>query len=178
MWIKYAANCLWLLVPMMLLNAVLLPRLPKTFQREVFWKDVPAWIRVCENADRTVLFALPVFMPFRVGTPIERVGFALYVVGGLVYFLSWMVQIRYPESSWSTSVWGFMAPGYTPLIWLTGIGLIGDKLFLALPYSPMVYIALAVAFLAFHNLHLLIVYRRNDSSGHRRGDLLRGGVGR
>jgi hypothetical protein len=178
MWIKYAANCLWLLVPMMLLNVALWPRLPKMYQRDVFWKDIPAWISVGENATRTVLFVLPVLMPLRVAAPIERVGFALYVVGGLLYLLSWTVQIQYPESSWSKSVWGFMAPGYTPLIWLTGIGLIGDKLFLAVSYSPMVYIALAVAFLAFHNLHLLIVYRRNDSTAGRRADLLRAGVGR
>jgi hypothetical protein len=178
MWTRYAANCLWLLVPMMLLNVVLWPRLPKPYQSDVFWKDIPAWIRAGENATRTVLFILPVLMPFRLGTPTERVGLVLYVVGGLVYFLSWMVQIRYPESSWSASAWGFMAPGYTPLIWLTGIGLIGDKLFLPVPYSPIMYIALTIAFLAFHNLHVLIVYRRNYSTDGRSADLLRGGVGR
>jgi hypothetical protein len=57
---------------------------------------------------------------------------------------------------------GGMAPVYTPLIWLVGIGLIGDTLFLPGGYSPWVHIGLSAAFPAFPNIHAWVVYKRNS----------------
>jgi hypothetical protein len=157
---RYLFNCFWLLIPILLFNVLLMRRLPKAYQPDVFWRSIPAWIGFGENALRIFVFVLPLFMPLRVSSPGQSIGFALYAAGLILYFRSWSMQVRRPQSPWSLSRWGFMAPAFTPLIWLTGIALIGDSLFVPVRYSPWVYIALSVAFLAFHNLHAWIVYSR------------------
>jgi hypothetical protein len=156
----YIWNCIWLTAPILLLNVLLMNRLPKAYQPEVFWHDIPAWLRVGENTFRTAIFVLPILMPLRVIRSGQATGLVLYAVGLILYFFSWSLQVWYPETRWSASRWGFMAPSYTPLIWLVGIALIGDSLYVPIPYSPWVYVALSVAFLTFHNLHVWIVYSR------------------
>jgi hypothetical protein len=160
-WARYAENCIWLVVPMMLFNAVLMRRLPRAYQTDVFDHDIPRWIRIGENIGRTIVFALPLFMPLKIGTFSQKAGFALYLIGTVLYGVSWGVEIWYPRSPWCRSAWGFMAPAYTPLIWLVGIGLIGKPFFMPVGYSPWVFLALSAAFLAFHNSHAWIVYKRN-----------------
>ena len=154
---QYAHNCVWLIVPILLLNVALMRRLPKAYQAEVFWRDIPSWIKVGENLTRTLVFVLPLFMRLDLS---QRAGVLLYSIGTVVYSLAWVAQIARPRSAWSTSMWGFLAPGYTPAIWLAGIGLIGSRLFLPAPYTPWIYIALSALFLVFHNTHAAIVYRR------------------
>lgn len=156
----YIWNCIWLTIPILLLNVLLMNRLPKAYQPEVFWRDIPAWIAVGENTFRAVILVLPIFMPLRVTREGQAIGLLLYGVGLILYFFSWGMQIWYPETQWSASRWGFMAPSYTPLVWLIGIALIGDSLYAPIPYSFWVYVALSVAFLLFHNLHVWIVYSR------------------
>jgi hypothetical protein len=112
------------------------------------------------TSPRTIVFALPLSMPLKIGTLSQETGFVLYLIGTILYGLSWGMQIWYPCSPWCRSAWGFMAPAYTPLIWLVGIGLIGNPSFLPVVYSPWVYLALSAAFLAFHNSHAWIVYKR------------------
>jgi len=160
-WIRYAENCMWLIVPMLFFNLVLAGRLPRSYQVEIFEQDIPGWIRRGENITRTIVFALPLFMPLTVGTCRQKTGLVLYLTGALLYGLSWAMQISFPGSPWCRSAWGYMAPAYTPLIWLAGIGLIGDTLFFRVAYSPWLYIALSFLFLAFHNIHAWVVYKRN-----------------
>jgi hypothetical protein len=157
---------MWLVVPIVLLNAGLMRRLPRAYQADVFWHGIPAWIKTGENVTRILVFVLPLFMRLDVS---QKAGLALYAIGVLVYSLAWLAEIVSPRSAWSTSAWGFMAPGYTPALWLAGIGLIGKKLFVPVPYTPWVYVALSAAFLMFHNLHASIVYRRTIEGALSRG---------
>jgi hypothetical protein len=70
------------------------------------------------------------------------------------------MQIYFPQSAWSQSVFGFMAPAYTTIIWLVGIGLIGQSLFLKIPYHYSIYLVFAAFFTTFHSIHTYIVYSR------------------
>jgi len=158
----YIWNCVWLMAPVLLLNVLLMKKLPAAYQPEVFWRDIPMWIRAGENALRAAIFVLPILMPLRVIRAGQEIGLLLYCLGLILYFTSWSLQVWFPKTRWSASRWGFMAPSYTPLIWLAGIALIGDSLYLPLPYSPWVYVALSVVFLTFHNLHVWIVYSRTQ----------------
>ena len=56
---------------------------------------------------------------------------------------------------------GFLAPAYTPLLWLIGIGLLGENFYFSVRYRPLYYIAPAVLFLIFHCTHVAIVYLQN-----------------
>jgi hypothetical protein len=128
---------------------------------DVFWKDIPKAISLPENLLRMLVMILPLFMRLRVSTPSQKLGLSLYLTGLLIYFASWAVLIASPQCAWSTSEIGFLAPAYTPIAWLTGIGLIGDEFQLPrVSFKPWMYWALSALFLVFHNLHAATVYSR------------------
>jgi len=127
---------------------------------EFFWKDIPPVVGIIENTLRIIVFILPLLMPLTIKTSRQKIGLGIYLVGAAIYFLSWILQIYSPESAWSSSLFGFLAPAYTSLIWLIGIGLIGDKLFARVPYKPIAYITIATIFVVFHTTHTYIVYTR------------------
>ena len=157
----YIRNCFWLMVTSILLLFLAADRLPSAFQAEVFWKDIPWFIAWPENLFRTVVFALPAFIPLSIKTTRQRRGLALYIFGTGVYFASWLALIIAPQSWWSLSAPGFLAPAYTPLIWLFGIGLIGERLFASrIGFRPWMFFALTVVFLSFHIAHTALVYGR------------------
>lgn len=63
--------------------------------------------------------------------------------------------------AWSTSLVGFMAPAFTPAVFLAGICLIGDTLTLhAVPWTPLIYAAICALFLVFHCFHAKVVHSR------------------
>jgi hypothetical protein len=165
MLLYYAWNCFWLIAPVLLMNALLMRKLPRMYQPEVFSDRIPAWITAGENTFRIITFALPLLMPLRIVRQGQRIGLAVYLAGLALYFAAWAMQIWFPQNAWSMSRWGFMAPSYTPLIWLIGIGIVGDSLYFSAPYAPWIYITLSATFLVFHNLHTFRVYTRAHSAG-------------
>ncbi|MBF0550856.1 MAG: hypothetical protein HQK60_10005 [Deltaproteobacteria bacterium] len=156
----YLSGCVLLTIPIMIWNAILADRLPRAYSDENFWKDIPPVIVYGENTFRILVFVLPVFMPLHIATPSQMTGLVIYLAGTLAYFSAWVAQLYFPQSAWSTSLMGFLAPAYTPLLWLTGIGLIGDSLYFPVPYRSWCYIVIAVLFVVFHCLHTRLVYLR------------------
>jgi len=159
--IKYLLNCILLLLPIMAWNVIFSSKLPALYSTEIFWKDIPLFIASGENIFRLIVFILPVLMPMQIETRSRKLGLGLYIIGTAVYFLSWFLQMYFPQSAWSLSIWGFLAPTYTPLIWLTGIGLIGSTLYFSSPYRSWMYIVTSTIFLSFHLSHALTVFMRN-----------------
>jgi hypothetical protein len=154
----YAWNCIWLVIPILLMNVLLMKKLPKIYQTEFFSNGIPAWISFGENAFRIAIFTLPLLMPLYPAKFSQKIGLGVYLAGVILYFLSWAMQIWFPRSQWSMSRCGFMASGFTPLLWLIGVALVGNSLYVAISYTPWVYIVLSIAFLIFHNLHCWRVY--------------------
>jgi hypothetical protein len=155
------SNTFWLLVPILAFNIVFVRQLPPAYQMDMFWRDIPTWIGTPENILRTIIFLLPLVMCLRAITPAERAGFVIYIFGTLIYFAAWGALILFPQNPWSRSAAGFMAPAYTPALFLVGISLIGDTLTIpGLLYSPWIYRVFAALFLIFHNLHAWIVFNR------------------
>ena len=160
----YVLNCFLLVLPVLLLNLVFARHLPPGYQPSQ-WNDVPAAVTVPENALRVLVMALPLLLPITIDGTAHLVGLLLYLAGLAAYATSWAVQIHRPASAWSSSIAGFLAPAYTPALWLAGIGLIGTRpVIAALPYHPWVFFTLAVLFLTFHNLHAAIAYRKTSRS--------------
>lgn len=159
--LSYLSNCMLLILPIMAWNTFLSSKLPRAYSTEVFDKNIPAFITYGENGFRLVVFILPLLMPLRIETQSQRLGLWLYITGTVIYCIAWLVQIYSPQSTWSLSAFGFLAPAYTPLIWLTGIGLIGSTLYFSSPYQSWMYIVLSVVFIGFHLSHAMTVYSRN-----------------
>ena len=160
--IDCGCNCFWLLVPVLVFNLLFASQLPPAFQRGVFWKKIPAAISLPENILRVAVMLLPLFMRFQVSTHNQKLGVGLYLTGMLIYFASWAILIAAPQCAWSTSAIGFLAPAFTPIVWLVGISLIGNELlFPIVAYKPWMYWILSALFLMFHNLHANLVYSRS-----------------
>lgn len=157
---KYATNCFVLTIPIMIWNMVLTNQLPKYFQPEIFWKDIPTLLTYGENISRAMVFMLAFLMPLRISTPTQKKGLYIYLGGVLLYFASWLVLILFPDSEWSNSSMGFTAPSYTPLLWLIGIGLIGDSFYFNWPFRRWFFISISILFLLFHNFHAFTIYQR------------------
>ncbi len=155
---KYLINCFLLLIPIFLWNLILAPYLPKGYSPEVFDSNIPFWIVYPENILRMILFIYPLTMVLSIKTTSQKLGLCLYIFGIVLYFLSWVWVIAYPESDWSTSLGGFTAPAYTPILWLTGIGLIGKESFFRTKFNTVVYVLLAVVFVLVHTKHAMLVY--------------------
>ena len=160
------ANCFWLLVPILLFNLALARRLPAAYQPAIFWRNIPSAISLPESIFRALVMVLPVFMRLQLSTPSQKLGLGLYAAGLLIYFASWLVLIAVPHGAWAASAAGFLAPAYTPALWLAGIGLIGRELLIpGVPFQEGMYWGwmcwiLCAVFLLFHNLHALTVFRR------------------
>src|ERR1039457_5181139 len=133
--LPYLQNTFWLSLPILVFNIVFVRRLPRPYQMDIFWKNIPSWIGVPENLCRVPVFLLPLVMRFGEASPNQKLGVGLYTVGVLLYFAAWGAQISMPRSAWSVSAAGFMGPSYTRLIWLAGIALIGKSL--TIPKSRM-----------------------------------------
>ena len=160
---SYLSNCMLLLIPIMAWNVIFASKLPRLYLPDVFEKNIPAFITNGENIFRLIVFILPLLMPIRIEAPAQKIGLALYTAGTAIYFLSWLAQMYFPQSAWSLSAFGSLAPAYTPLIWLVGIGLIGGTLYFSSPYRSWMYITLSILFVTFHLSHTFIVYQRSLS---------------
>lgn len=161
--LPYFASCGLLLVPAAVWNVAFVDQLPPAYASAQFWRDIPASLAFIENALRMLVFALPFAMPLDLSTPAQRRALLIFVVGTLVYFGSWLAVMALPTSSWSTSMFGFAAPAYTPALWLLGISLLGRRLFWGHTYRWWMYWGLSLAFLAAHVSHTLLVYARSRS---------------
>jgi hypothetical protein len=157
---NYLLNGMLLLLPIMAWNLIFASKLPRLYTLEVFEKDIPTFITQGENIFRLIIFVLPLLMPLRIETSVQKLGAGLYIAGTLLYFLSWLMQIYFPQSSWSLSAFGSLALAYTHLLWLVGIGLIGSTFHFASPYRSWMYILLSMIFVTFHVSHAWTVYAR------------------
>lgn len=157
---KYLRNCFWLLIPVFAWNIVFISRLPPEYAPDIFWKDITPLIGRVENITRILVFALPVLMQFSLKTSVQKVGWGIYIAGLLLYFSSWILQIYFPQSGWSRSLWGYTAPAYTTVVFFVGIGLIGKTSFIKLPHITIIYIILSVIFVAVHTAHSYVVFQR------------------
>jgi hypothetical protein len=146
MWDLQLANCLWLIVPVLLWNWAFASRLPAAYSSDA---RVPQLALHLETVLRIAVLGLPVLLPLRLGDLHSRLGWLLYAVGLLCYFASWMMQMGHQDTGWSRSAFGVLAPAYTPLIWLAGIALIGRS---------AGYFWLALAFTVIHTWHNVWVF--------------------
>ncbi len=163
--LTYGANCFFLLVPVFIWNILLARALPQPYSPELFGKGIPAPLLLAENCLRLTLFAFPLIMRLGLSSQQQRTGLVVYVAGLLLYGSSWLVQIWAPESPWSRSAAGFLAPAYTPAIWLVGIGMVGEHSFIEWPYRQQLFFGLAVAFVFVHTAHAFMAYRNQTRTG-------------
>lgn len=132
------------MIPILLWNLVFAGSLPESFTDDNL---SPQWLTWLEHALRIPVFLMPIVWPLRLKSKQQARGFGLYCIGCLVYFASWLPLLVSPESAWSTSTAGLLAPAYTPIVFLLGIAQMA---------SSRGYAALSLMFLALHNVSIYL----------------------
>lgn len=135
-------NCLWLMVPLLAWNIILTPKI--TLTKVVSDVNSPTWLLVTENITRIIVFAFPLLLPLRVQDTVSKTGLMVYFIGTLIYYITWIPLIWAPDSIWSLSAIGLLAPRLTPFLSFLGIALVGQSV----PYAVV-----SVIFIALHSWH-------------------------
>ena len=135
-------NCLFLILPLLAWNLIFGPKI--TNARITSDDHSPMWFLAAENILRMAVFILPLLIPLHLDEPLRKVGLIVYISGTLVYFVSWLPLILVPQSTWSNSTIGLMAPRITPLMGFLGIALIGES---------WLYGILCAFFITLHTIH-------------------------
>ena len=151
------------MVPVLAFNLLFAHDLPRAFQPDVFWRDIPLGISVPENVLRGLVFVLPLLMPLsRPGASARTSGIVMYSIGLGLYFASWAALIFSPDGPWSTTAIGFMAPAWTPIFWFVGIAWLSEeRLFVPVGfYRRWMFMVACALFLLFHNAHAALVLSR------------------
>lgn len=154
----YINNGFLLTLPVLIWDIAVAPMLPMPFQ-PAFFTDVPPVLLYTENILRAVVLLLALLMPFSFTTRRQMAGVVLYIAGLLVYMGSWLVLI-FGRPEWSGKVFVFLAPAYTPSVWLSGIGMMGESFYFSMPFRRWFFIAASLLFLVFHNLHTFIIFNK------------------
>jgi hypothetical protein len=158
--VRYALNCGLLLLPILVWDAAFTRFLPTALASAEFWRDTPRPLASLEDLFRLMVSVLPFLMPFELASVLQRRGLAVYGVGTALYFSAWAALMIAPSSPWATGPVGFLAPAYTPLIWLLGLALIGQRLYWGRFYRWWMFLVPAVGFVAAHVSHAALVYAR------------------
>jgi hypothetical protein len=135
-------NCLWLMVPLLAWNIILAPKI--TLLKVISDANSPTWLLAVENITRMIVFVFPLLLPLRVQDTVSKTGMATYLIGMTLYFITWIPLIWTPDSIWSQSAVGLLAPRLTPLLPFLGIALIGHS-------AP--YAMISALFILFHTWH-------------------------
>lgn len=151
-------NCLWFLLPVLIWNIVFTSRLTqKGFQEDDL---VPKWLQITENILRFAVFLFPLVLTINLLSALNLFGLFLVIGGMAVYFLSWLPLMNAPKSRWSRSIPGILAPHMTPLLYFSGIALIGES---------WIYAGVGILFTVFHTLHGLYSFRMiGEKNGRKR----------
>jgi len=158
---EYFRNCFLLFIPVLVWNILLYKRLPEFYQAEK-WDAIPGLLDKAENLFRFFAFALPLGLRLEISGTVELYGLVLYVIGVLVYFVSWFIQIRFPDSRLAGTGFSRMAPAWTTIVWLVGIGLIGRSNFFGIRNGTVLYLAVVVTFVSIHTYHAWYVWKANQ----------------
>jgi len=158
----YLISCGLLLLPIFAWNAVFASYLPGALSAAEFWRDIPAPLAQAENGFRSIVLALPFLMPLELTSVIQRRGLIVYGVGTGLYGASWLPILLAPDYEWANSPVGFLAPAYTPLVWLVGVALLGQRLYWGRFYRWWMYLIPVGIFMAAHVCHASLVYTRHN----------------
>lgn len=156
------SNGFVLLIPIFVWNIIFASKLPHAFDIKNFDIDIPRFLLIGENIFRVIIFTLPLLFKIDISTTTGKLGLALYIIGSLIYFVSWLLLIYAPNSLWSISIFGFTAPAYTPIIWLVGIALMADSYNFSIKYIRWHYIIPCIIFIILHVMHSILVYLRTN----------------
>ena len=143
---KILANGFLLLLPIFIWNLIFWAKLPPAYSND---QNAPNWLLILENILRIGVFGFPLLLTMYLENRKHKGGFGFYIVGVVLYFTAWLLVIFQPDTAVAGHPLVILAPYYTPLLFFTGIGLMGNSI-------P--YILVAILFTIVHTYHGLLSF--------------------
>lgn len=159
---KIASSGFILIAPILVWNLIFASKLPPIYRHKPSKTGTLRFLSVSEQIFRYIIFLSTLFMRTDVSTVAGKAGLVCYLTGITIYLLSWLPQLFRPVSRWSTSSAGFLAPAYTPLVWLVGVSLMVNSYLFRLRYTPWHYIVPSIIFSIFHVSSMYRIYKDRD----------------
>ena len=141
-------NCFLLFIPVIIINILFTGYLP-----ECYLKNISHIIIYAESIVRIILMALSALMIIDISDRTGKTGILIYIAGLVIYSVSWLILIMYPETVAENSIILQLSGYWTATIWLIGTGITGNKLFVKIPYHYIIYIILSILFGILHTCH-------------------------
>jgi len=152
--LEYINNCFLLFIPILLFNILFFKKLPSHYL-----KDITNPIIIIETITRIITIAFSIIMIINIQNKIEKIGIIIYIIGVIIYFTSYFIEIYASYTLFGRNIIFILAPYWTSVIWLIGIGLVGNRLFVNIPYHFSVYLILSVIFTTIHTIHGYLCYK-------------------
>ena len=152
--LKYLYNCFLLFIPILIFNIILFQKLPSHYL-----KDISHPIIFIETIARIFTIAFSFIMVINIQNKIGKIGLIIYIIGIIIYFASYFIVIYFNNTLFTKNIFVILSPYWTSIIWLIGIGLIGNKLFVKMPYHFSIYIILSIVFAIIHTIHGYLCYK-------------------
>lgn len=154
----YLINCFILLIPVIIWNILFRSYLPEPYLMEPSGKLFPSILKWIEVILTILILAVPFFLRLKVKNKLQQLGLIIYFIGVIVYIFAWRPIILYPNGDWSNSLVGYISLSITPVIFLTGIGMIGEKLVFNITYHRSIYILLSIILVFLKTSYAILVY--------------------
>ena len=132
---KLRSNGFLLIVPILIWNLAFWRLLPAGAGGS---EPVPMSLQWAEHLFRAGVFGMPAFLKIQSHGSVGHLGWAIYLVGSVVYFASWLPWLRGVESE---EIVLLLAPYLTPMLVFTGIAIL---------CRSRTYACVAFAFVGIH----------------------------
>jgi len=152
--LKYIDNCFLLFVPILVFNILFFKKLPSHYL-----KNISHPIIIMETIARIITIALSIIMAINIQNETGKIGLMIYIIGAIIYFASYFIEIYFPNTLFGRKIIFILSPYWTSVIWLIGIGLVGNRLFINVPYHYTVYFVLSIIFATIHTIHGYLCYK-------------------
>jgi hypothetical protein len=146
-------NCFWFFIPVIIFNIIFTKYLP-----EFYLRNIRHPIVTIETVARITTIALSAIMTIKLDNKIGKTGLVIYIIGVLIYFCSYFIVIKLPTITFHNNLIVLLAPYWTSVLWLIGIGLLGNKLSINIPYHYTTYIIISIVFAIIHSIHGYICF--------------------
>ena len=142
------SNCFLLFIPVILFDILFTNYLPEQYLKNSSHAIVPI-----ENTARIVLIALSTIMRINIKDKTGKIGVLIYIAGLILYVASYFILIHYTDTVIGENRILQLSGYWTAMIWLIGIGLTGNRLFVKVPYHYAFFLILSVLFGLIHTYH-------------------------
>ena len=152
--LKYINNCFLFFIPILIFNIIFFKKLPS-----FYLKNMSHPIIIAETITRIITIVFSMIMAVNTQNKTGKIGLIIYIIGIIIYFSSYFIEIYFSNSLFSKNIIFILSPYWTSVIWLIGIGLVGNRLFINIPYHFTVYLILSVIFTTIHTIHGYLCYK-------------------